>query len=39
MRDGPLARRPPGRADQVVMEDGDAERSRLRGCEPFGRAL
>ena len=40
-RDRPLARRPPRRADQVVVEDGDAERSVLclrRAVRPRARA-
>ena len=37
-RDGTLARRPPGRAEQVVVEDGDAKRSRLGGGEALSRA-
>ena len=38
-RDRPLARRPPRRADQVVVEDGHAQRSLVGRAEPFGRAL
>ena len=34
-RDRSLARRPPRRADQVVVEDGDAERSGLCLLEPL----
>ena len=35
VRDRPLARRPPRRADQVVVEDGHAERSVLGLAEPL----
>ena len=38
-RDGTLARRPPRRADHVVVEDCDAERSLLRRRKTLGRAV
>ena len=38
-RDRPLARRAPRRADQMVVEDGHAQRPRLGRGEPFRRAL
>ena len=37
--DRPLVCRPPRRADQMVVEDGDAEGSLLGGGEPFRCAL
>ena len=38
-RDRPLVPRPPRRADQVVVEHGNAQRSVLGSTEPFGCAL
>ena len=38
-RDRTLVRRPPRRAEQVVVEDGDAEGLRRRCAEPLGRPL
>ena len=37
--DRPFASRPPRRADQVVVQDGHAQRSLAGRAEPFGRAL